>query len=167
MGANVSFEKKSIIFNNKGLSTIEAIPLLIVFVVLLFFTFGFFGIVHSAVLHNIAARNYAFETFRHRSDLTYFRSNRMVSADLQHYLNTHSRLHGVISDTVGINSRQTATERPIALGLSIDVQNREVSVHNSQIFSLGNNQRNTGLGVSPVWIMVNYGICLKTSCGGE
>lgn len=153
--------------NEKGLSTIEAVPLLIVFVVLLFFTFGFFGIIHTAILHNIAARNYAFETFRHRSDLTYFRSNRMANSSIQHYLNTHARLHGIISEAAGVTKRQTAPERPIALGLSIDVQSREVAVHNSQIFALGARQRNTSLGVSPVWVMINYGICLRASCGGE
>ena len=57
--------------NEKGMAALEIIPIVIIVVLLLSFSFGFFGVIHTGILNSMAARNYAFETFNHRSDLRY------------------------------------------------------------------------------------------------
>lgn len=158
-----SVRQASPLQNQKGLATIEAVVLIVLFVSLVYYAFGFFGVVHTAVLHNIHARTYAFETFRNRTNLMYFRSNRSGGF---HYYNQGTRLHGVNTDQ-GSANEQIATERPISLGLSLDENNRTDDTHNQQIFSrVPASGRNTSVEVNPVWIMVLYGICLNSNCGG-
>ena len=87
----VKNQKKNPLKNNKGLASIEATVLIVLFISLVYYSFGFFGVVHTAILHNIHARTYAFETFRHRTNLYYFRSNRATT--VFHYYNTGTRMH--------------------------------------------------------------------------
>ena len=149
--------------NNRGLATIEATVLIVLFVSLVYYAFGFFGIIHTAILHNIHARTYAFETFRNRTNLMYFRSNRTGGF---HYYNEGTRLHGI--NTEGGGGEQIATERPISLGLTLDESNRTDNTHNQQIFNrVPSSGRNTSVEVNPVWVMVLYGICLNSTCGGR
>ena len=134
------------------------------FVSILYFSFGFFGLVHSAIIHNIHARAYTFETFRHRTNLQYFRSNR-VTPVLFHYYNTGTRLHGI--NTEGGAGQQVATERPISMGIVLEEQNRRPATHNTDILNqLESGSRNTSIEVNPAWIMIMYGICLNATCGG-
>ena len=42
---------------------------MVIFVMLMSFGMGLFGVVHTAILHSIAARTYSFETFRQRTNL--------------------------------------------------------------------------------------------------
>ncbi len=56
-----------------GMAVREMIPVMIVIVIVLRYTYGFFGVLQSATIQSIAVRNYAFETFRHRSRLSYLR----------------------------------------------------------------------------------------------
>ena len=63
-----------------------------------------------------------------------------------------------------------ASERALRMGIaSSDVKGRNVANHNEKIpddeTSLGQGKRNTKLEASPVWIMVQYGICLDNRCG--
>src|SRR5580698_8297875 len=67
--------KTSRLRNQNGMAMIEAVPLIVIFVMLLSFGMGFFGIVHTAILNSIAARAYAFETFRDRTNLNYYRED--------------------------------------------------------------------------------------------
>ena len=155
---------KKTIKNEKGLASIEATILIVLFVSLLYYTYGFFGIVHTAILHNIHARTYAFETFRHRTNLLYFRSNRRV--DLNYYHNIGTRLHGINTDTATQSPSQVATERPISMGLVVDEQGRREGIHNNDVFErVPASGRNTSVEVNPVWIKVIYGICLNSRCG--
>ena len=92
----ITFRRKS--KNNKGLATIEALPLLVLFVVLFSYGVGYFAAIHTAILQNIAARTYAFETFRNRSNLMYFRNNLNTGGSAtgdQHYLKKGFRFHGI------------------------------------------------------------------------
>lgn len=151
--------------NNKGFASIEATILLVLFTSLIYYTFGFFGVVHTGLLHNIHSRTYAFETFRHRANLMYFRSNR--PQDPLHYYARTSRLHGVNTDTGGTLSQQIATERPISMGLALEEHGRQSSIHNRDIFArVPASGRNTNLSINPVWILTLYGICLNSQCGG-
>lgn len=150
--------------NQKGFSSIEATVLMVTFVVVIYYTFGFFGIVHTAVLHNIHARTYAFETFRHRHNLMYFREARGV---VRQYYNIGTRLHGINTDADTGSDGQIATERPISMGLELDEHGRDPATHNRRIQErIRVNERNSSIAANPVWIMVLYGICLNENCGG-
>ena len=149
--------------NNRGLASVEATVLLVLFVSMIYYSFGFFGIVHTAILHNIHARTYVYETFRHRTNLMYFRENRGAQF---HYYPMMTRLHGINTDTQ-VAGQQIATERPISMGLQLEASGRQANVHNQDVFDrVPAGARNTSVDVNPVWIMVLYGICLNSSCGG-
>lgn len=164
MDVNVKKNFKKHIQNEKGLASIEATVLIVLFVSLLFYSFGFFGVVHTGILHSIHARTYAFETFRHRTNLMYFRSNRGTATF--HYYNQMTRLHGINTDA-GVADQQVATERPISMGLALEEQGRRANIHNQDIYRrIPASGRNTSVEVNPVWVMVLYGICLNSSCGG-
>ena len=150
--------------NEKGLASIEATVMVVLFVSMIYYTFGFFGVVHTGILHNIHSRTYAFETFRHRTNLMYFRSNR---GGPLHYYETMSRLHGINTDTEANPSQQVATERPIIMGMDINEDGRQQNVHNRDVFDrVPAGARNQTVSVNPVWIMTMYGICLSNQCGG-
>ena len=151
--------------NEKGMASIEATVMVVLFVSMIYYTFGFFGIVHTGILHNIHSRTYAFETFRHRANLMYFRSNR-ANRPL-HYYETMSRLHGINTDTESNPQQQVATERPIIMGMDINEEGRTGSTHNRDVYDrVPAGGRNQSVSVNPVWIMTMYGICLSNQCGG-
>lgn len=161
--------------SEKGMATLETLPLIIIFMVIAAYTFGMFGVTHTAILNSIAARNYAFEIFRHRADLTYFRSN---SPNKMYYNRIGTRIHGIVSDAnAGASNDGTfkATERRIAMGLdsgaierdlaNVDESRGNAKLHNEDVFNIKSNTQNDKYGVSPVWIMTQYGICLNARCG--
>lgn len=166
MGVDVMKSANRSLKNNKGFASIEATVLLVLLISLVYYAFGFFGVVHTGILHNIHARTYAYETFRHRANLSYFRSNRTSESAPLHYYNRLSRVHGINTDTTDFADDQIATERPISMGLPLDEQGRRESVHNSDIQARVPAGRNSAVSVNPVWITVLYGICLESSCGG-
>lgn len=148
------------------MATLEALPLLIIFIVLFAYTLGAFGVIHTGILNSIAARSYAFEIFRHRTNLTYLRGNRAVP---MYYNTKQNRIHVVVSER-GNNDDNSfpATERRIAMGLDTDMANRETpSVHNTAIYMIQDGVQNATIEANPAWIMTQYGICLDTACGGN
>lgn len=158
--------------NDRGMALMEVIPLIVALMVFFTFAIGFFGIVHSGVLSSIAARNYAFETLRHRSDYMYLR-NTSSSAPVyksQGYLKDFGyRLHYIVdenaSSSAGIGQRHVPG-RPIALFRETTEAGAEVSTHTTQIDNMRSDQRNAGVAVSPVWLRINYGLCLNARCDG-
>lgn len=157
-------KNNSVLNNERGIALLETIPLIVIFVVLVSFGLGFFGIVHTAVLHSISARTYAFETFRQRTNLNYFRENLSGTSDPRNFSAKQWRYHGVQHET---DDRRlfVATTRPISFGRGTDSVEANSEVHNQQIFQLG--ARNERVSVNPAWIMVGYGICLNATCGGN
>jgi hypothetical protein len=154
--------------NDKGMAALEMIPILLVIVLFVNFSIGFFGVIHSGILNSIAARNYAFETFRNRSNLTYFRIN--PNAEIVHYARTQLRLHGTISEQ-GVESGG-GSSRWIATTRVIDFMNFDKRVELTGDPGTHNNKtrevpvgRNTAIAVNPVWIKTMYGICLTAACG--
>jgi hypothetical protein len=161
--------------SESGTSAIEIVPILMVFMIILNFGLGFFGVVHSGILNSIAARNYSFETFRNRTNLNYLRdippSNQALFFNKGGY-----RYHVSISET---HSRDAfiVTRRPIkfsALNEGMDVISNSTE-HNTLIQQLQDNEktsekftgkkRDDGLsGVDPVWIKSLYGICMNSTC---
>ncbi|MES2855666.1 MAG: hypothetical protein V4692_07375 [Bdellovibrionota bacterium] len=161
----------AIIDNEKGMATIEIVPLLILFVFLIAYTMGAFGIVHTGIKNSIAARNYAFETFRNRANLLYFRDT-PDSAGMFFFKKNGNRQHTIISEATIGEEAYIATERPLRVGIPTS-QDKLVSarggdaqdVHNNKVFGIQSKVRNQKVGVNPVWLMVQYGICMDVRCG--
>jgi hypothetical protein len=152
-----------------GMATIEMIPLLLVFLMLISYTIGFFGVIHTGILQNIAARTYAFEMYRNRANLTHFRSNRIVEP-ITHFKDLGGRANGIISEAAtDSTSVMFATERPIAKGFAKPVQSgrdqgefHSTDVHSNRATDM--RQRNETLQSNPVWLLVQYGICISAAC---
>lgn len=158
-------DARSILANERGLAMVETVPLLVLFVVLMSFGMGFFGVVHTATLHSIAARTYSFETFRQRTNLYYYRedgSGEQASKSIN-FTKKGWRYHAVQHET-DARDKFVATTRPIALGRAIASEDTSETTHNKTIISelLPRNER---VSVNPVWVMVGYGICLNAKCG--
>ena len=156
--------RPNILKNERGLAILETVPLLVIFVVLVSFGLGFFGIVHTAILHSIAARGYAFETFRQRTNLYYFREDGSGEERPFNFQRKGWRYHAIQHES-DQRERFVATTRPIALGRSIAAADTNDDTHNQQIFQIL--PRNERVAVNPAWIMVGYGICLNANCGGN
>lgn len=152
--------------NEKGLAMIETVPLLVIFFVLISFGMGFYGMIHTAILHSIAARTYSFETFRNRTNLTFFREDLSGMSQPLHFKNKQWRYHA-ISHESDRTLKFVATTRPIAYARDVaQVQDGDVrTTHNNRIFGIL--PRNERVEVNPAWIMVGYGICLNAKCGGN
>lgn len=148
--------------NQNGSALLETIPLLVIFVMLLSFGMGLFGVVHTAILHSIGSRTYAFETFRQRTNLTYFREDQSgIFGNKVSYQKKGWRYHAVNHET---DPRQNfvATTRPITIGQTPSNSTNE-DINNSSIYAMP--VRNSDIQVNPAWIMVGYGICLNMQCG--
>lgn len=167
-GKNKKIQKKSLLFSEKGMASIESLPLLSLFLVLLSYQLGFFGVIHTGILNSISARTFAFETFRNRTDLSYYRENSELSVRApQHYKHMQVRWHSV----TGIDKKSNrfhVTKQFISV-LFFGKQNEnelgKESDHNEKIYNL--KYRNRQVEVNPAWIMVGYGMCLNAECGGD
>lgn len=166
-----SFKIKNKIFTtNRGNAVLEVIPVIILLMVLLRYTFGFFGVIHTGTLNSISARNYAFETFRHRTMLNYFRAKKLNG--YQEDLLKDNRYHSTVSEKRMTTSqpRQWATTRSIVFP-PVEVEDSKgdsSGYHNNKIMNdIKAGQRyDKDDGVDPVWIRTRYGICLNAGCGG-
>jgi hypothetical protein len=146
--------------DESGMATLEAVSVLIVFVVLLAYSLGSFGAIHTGILNSIGARAYAFETFRHRTNLTYLRSN--IGGAVLNYGRTGNRVHTIGSE-IQHESGFHPSERRIAMGLPAEPKGRTETVHNEAIYNL--KDRNDAVETDPLWIKSQYGMCLNVACG--
>lgn len=158
-------KRKNILKSEEGLATVESLPLLVIFLVLITYGLGLFGIIHTSILSSIGARAYAFETFRNRANLELFRSNQTTPSS---YRDFGVRYHGTTTNQTANNPDWQPIERPIVFGrapawaptgITSSVQD-----HNVKIYQLQPG-RNRQVAVSPAWVMVGYGICLDAHCG--
>jgi hypothetical protein len=162
MGVDMKISKP--LRNENGMAMIEAVPLLVMFVVLLSFSLGFFGVVHTAVLNSISARAYAYETFRDRTNLNYFREDGSAVKGLGPlWLGAKGFRYHAIQNENDHRSLFLPTLRTIAIGKEEPQQQTSKDIHNSQIYGIL--PRNERVNVNPVWVMVGYGICLNAACG--
>ena len=156
--------------NNSGLASIEAVALLLVFVVLVSYGVGFFGVIHTGILNSISARAYAWETFRHRADVTYFRANQDQSSNTaQNFTINGARLHATVSEKAMNRDLRLdfwATARKIAFAHETDggPDNNHKKIADQtddrvKVFGVET------LSVDPVWVRTTYGICLNARCG--
>jgi hypothetical protein len=156
--------------NQRGNAMIEIVPILAIFILLVNFALGFFGLIHSGILNSIAARNYAFETFRNRSDLHYLRD--IVGTDVDFtYSRAELRYHAIRGESSKSTTDFEATRRPIRFseirGVASELGTNEHGVKVKGIVE-GQRASEKGIdeGVSPAWIRTAYGICLNANCGG-
>lgn len=149
--------------NERGMAIVEAVPLLVIFLMFASFGLGLFGAIHTSILYSIGARTYAFETFRNRTDLTYFRTEGSGLTQPLQNREFEMRFHAINSEAAPDIQHFYATTRPISVGRTVANTDARVSDHNEAIFSLG--PRNQSVAINPIWIMVGYGICLNARCG--
>lgn len=154
--------RKSKLANEKGLAILETVPLIVIFVLLLSFGMGFFGIVHTAVLHSIAARAYSFETYRQRTNLYYFREDGS-GLDRPFNFTRKGWRYQAVNHESDTRERFVSTTRPVTIGKGAEAGDANVETHNQNIYQLP--VRNQRYSVNPVWVMVGYGICLNANCG--
>lgn len=160
--------KSKLLRNRKGMATIEMIPVIVVVAFLFNFSLGFFGVIQTGILNQIAARNYAFETFRHRTNLVYFHDDRGNG----NFKAFNSRVHGITSDSRPASTGATAiaTLRPIGFGESPNEGSQDDHESGSDgrgVFSVTEGKRNTDVSTSPVWLRPMYGICFNAKCAHD
>jgi len=172
--------RSSAVKNEKGMAVLEIIPILFIYMLLINFSLGFFGAIHAGILHNIAARNYAFETMRHRSNLVYHR----VVSPTNNFASRGYRFGGIIFDNATLADVSfTAPKRPIAFTSAfggndsangIDLSERgpagepnAKTLHNTTVNGLNNLARNENISVGQIWIKSLYGICINSQCGDQ
>lgn len=152
--------------NNKGLAVLEMIPVIIVVGVMLRYTYGFFGVIQAATLQSIASRNYAFETFRHRSSLVYFREARYENKGKY---TKGVRVHGVRDEeSPNTNTPEWwVARRNISFPVSNPPQaggdNFRARMNGQSSIRYG--RANETVDAAPVWLAISYGICIDHRCG--
>lgn len=146
----------------KGFSTIEMLPVLVLFLIMGAFSYGFFTITHTAILSSIGARTYGFDTIANRSEYLYFHPQRA-----NFYYSRGYRLHAIRGETSSSSSVDfEAASRNIAVGWTIpEVAAREPNIHNEQIKQDPGAPRWSVSGVNPIWIKTPYGLCINVGCG--
>jgi hypothetical protein len=155
--------------NNKGFATIETIALISVFSTLVAYALGMFVVVHTGILNSIAARTYSWETFAHRTNLSYFRDNRLPEnvTIRESTKNYGYRSHSILSEHAPkspVGLKFIATERYIASFEPEELIGRNQAAH-GRLTTLSRARERDG--VNPVWIKTIYGICLNADCGGD
>jgi hypothetical protein len=157
------------IHNNKGQALLEAVPLIVIFVIFFAYSLGLFGVIHSGILFSISARNYAFETFRNRTNVDVFRySANSNSGNLVHFREVGFRYHLVYDRRVGSDDDLRATAKPIVVGLNREPQGDDPQTHNVNLYEdVITGERNQAVSVHPAWLMIGYGICIDAQCGAN
>lgn len=161
--------------NQNGMAVFEIVPILVIFILLLNFSLGFFGAIHSGIVSSIAARNYAFETFRNRANLNYLRDveddgiGASAAVDF-YYLKEGFRFHGVVSEQRPDENAWFATKRPIKFTENGSISTSgESATHNRKVAQIASNQRASDFieqdEFSKIWVRTLYGICLNMKCG--
>ncbi len=175
--------KRSVLRNENGNAMIEIVPILTIFILLVNFSLGFFGLIHSGILNSIAARNYTFETFRNKADLTYLRdiTDDSSQPDFQPqdnlkftYKKSGQRFHATKNeyDMDGGGEKFYATRRPIKFSDIREVEGANAGnrAHHMRVKNITEGQRASESGIEDesgqVWVRTAYGICIKASCGG-
>lgn len=173
--------KPTCLLNKKGMAVLELVPIMFVYMLLINFSLGFFGVIHSGILHNIAARNYTFETFAHRANLVYhIRPDTSIALSQNNYEQRGYRYSGIVIENDNSGNRWIAPARPIAFtsqfggtdneGVNLGARGPgsvtgETQIHNTDVRNMNEDLRNDNVAVKSVWIKSIYGICMTATCG--
>ncbi len=158
-------DKKTLLKNEKGMSLFESLPLILVLASLIGFLLGLWGMTHKSILHSIAARNYAFQKLNHRANLTYFDDSNNTDNVKHSFLETGLRFFAIGSS--GSDKKLYAFSTPMRFPAK-ELVNEPAQLHIKRIWESGKVPvgAETTLGTKEPWIMVAYGICLNSNCGG-
>jgi hypothetical protein len=168
----------------KGMAVIEAIPVLFMLVMVFNFSLGFFGAIHSGILNSIGSYNYAFETFRYRSTLVYFRPGAGID---KNYKLAGNRVHGVIRDgsseaTSEEKNVWPATLRGITFNYVKDDPKRNLAgsedsqrkyadrTSSTNIWFATSEytpQESSSIQTPRIWLKTVYGMCINADCCSE
>jgi hypothetical protein len=147
----------------KGMAVLETVPMIFIFVALLGFTIGFYGITQKMILHSIAARAYGFEQMRHRANVTYLRD---VGAEGPTNSYQISQLRYFTVREPGAGTTFTAAK------VGVDYRDRNPAGsanqddHNTTAYTnIVRQRRNDRHYFDSVWVKVGHGICLRANCG--
>jgi hypothetical protein len=162
--------------NQNGVALVELVPLLGLFILLVNFSLGFFGLIHSGIINSIAARTYAFEAIGNRSNLVYLRDQ--VDTDLREYVSVGQRFFGIKSDSTGSSAiaEWAVTKRPIKFtDISADRNiDFDQPIRDRELLKIKDDARASEVAASFVeddikffWVRVMYGICLNATCTGR
>jgi hypothetical protein len=175
-------KRKKIITNQSGMATLEIVSIFAVIMILFNFGLGFFGVIHTGILKNIAARNYALETYRFRSNLDFFWREGQGTDKISNFRHFGNRFHGVTSENTTNSENWVATARQISFVSSFggtDADGNDFSrtpavdsnsaLHNTQIFKIKDDgnpllDEKDQYQAYPVWIRPVYGICINSTC---
>ena len=167
----------------RGMAMLEALPLIWVMFVLMGATLGSWGIVHTAVLNSIAARNYTFFSFNNRSDLSYLRDfgerdytglSSLTGGEVFYREDSGGSVAGPGKRFAFIVSEKhpSGSDKTTATLRRVDF--RKITYDDRSDF-LGDPEhtniealidpKNENKKVGPAWVMVGYGICLSAQCG--
>lgn len=167
MGASM----KHLLHSKKGTASVEAITMLVLFVMILGYCMGVFGVIHTGILNSIHARALAFETFRNRADLTYWRDMPYIgtaapgqgSPLVVQYKSYGFRAHGVNSEIESSGKIEfKATTRNLTRDTTAEALANGGDHAAAEKIGEGRNQK---AATNPVWIKTLYGICLNSQCG--
>ena len=145
--------------SQKGFASIEAILSITIFLTMLSFSLGFFGIVHSGIVNSIAARDYAFNTFNNRTYLKYHRDT--TRSQLLSNQKNNFRLHLIGTEKDNLGAEFIVTERHIAF---VKSDQKKKAADHRQMLEDARNKNRSSYGFNPVWIKAGYGICLNAQC---
>lgn len=144
-----------------GMSILESLPLIMILASLIGFLLGLWGMTHKNILHSIAARNYAFETFNHRSNLTYFND---VRSETHSYELSGLRWHSIgDGDGSTLKALTTPMRFPAEENVNESSQLHRQRIWDDSLMPLGGEATE---GTKRPWVLVGYGICLNAVCGG-
>ncbi len=166
--------------NQKGMAALEVVGIFAVIMILFNFSLGFFGVIQTGILKSMAARNYALETYRFRSNLDFFW--RLESAQMSKFRLFGNRFHGSTSEFSTNDDKWVATARPISFinsfgGTSSDgrdysrtpANDTNAQLHNVTVYQIRDDGKallddKDKYKAYPVWIKSVYGICLNSDC---
>lgn len=154
--------------SERGFLIIETIPMIFIFVTLVGFTLGFYGVTQRMILNSIAARAYGYEQIRHRANLTYFRD--VKDGYMSFYDKTQLRYFS--SKNPGSKRAFKAVKMNIKFPPQTSTNVVTAEDHNNKAYDELSRQGlrrrlNTRYSFDLVWIKTGYGICLTEKCEGR
>lgn len=155
--------------SQKGFAILETIPMIFIFITLVGFALGFYGITQRMILSSIAARSYGFELLRNRANVNYFRDVGATGPQNSYHL-TQSRYfstreQGEASVFIAVKLPINFTDRRPASTGTAEAHN--TSAYDDLSRSDAQGKRNEQHLFNPVWIKNGYGICLNAGCGAN
>lgn len=168
--------------NEKGMAALEIVGIFSVIMILFNFSLGFFGVIQTGILKNMAARNYAMETYRFRSNLDFFWRENTDTRNLSKFRKFGNRFHGITSEFSTNDDKWVATARPISFVNSFGGTDQDgndysrtpqtdsnLALHNQTVYQIRDDGKpllddKDKYKAFPVWIKTVYGICINSDC---